>query len=293
MQERYYAPERPEAPLILVLEALSPYEHFVTWKYAEIQGKPRKLPYDPKTGHLASSTNPRTWGSLDQAQKALSTGRYNGLGFVFSEDDPFTGIDIDKCIVDNKLTPEAKELVTQMWSYTELSPSHTGLHILVEGSIPEAGKRKGNVEVYSSQRYFTLTTNHLKIAPDTIEFRQPQLTRLYTSLTALEAPRATCKPQEYQVYVSNDTVLEKAKNAPNGQLFAELYNGGITRFTSKSEADWELLLKLMYWTNDDVSQVRSLFLKSGLVDAKTLSPRAYSTYLDVTIDNILKKRKRL
>jgi len=166
-EQRYYAPEQQEAPADSMLETLRPFPQFVVWKYIIVDGKPKKPPFDPKTGRLASPTNPATWSSLAEAQKALRTGTYNGLGFVFSEDDPFTGIDIDHCVVDNHITPEAQELITDLWSYTELSPSHTGIHILVEGSISE-GRRKGNIEMYSTERYFTLTTNHLKLPPQSL-----------------------------------------------------------------------------------------------------------------------------
>ncbi len=221
-------------------------------------------------------------------QHALKTGTYNGLGFVFSDDDPFTGIDIDNCILNNCIAPAAEALITDLWSYTELSPSHTGVHILVAGTIPE-GRRKGNIEMYSKERYFTLTTHHLKGSPETIEERQHQLDNLYAQLTHQQPPR------EHSVYVQSqhdNAVLEKAEKAKNGASFTALYNGNTAGFRSKSEADFTLVLRLLYWTNDDIEQTKRLFKQSGLYDPeKTESPRGESTYLDVTISNALKKRR--
>ncbi|GAC1634483.1 MAG: hypothetical protein NVS4B11_36450 [Ktedonobacteraceae bacterium] len=134
-EQQYCTPEQQESPSDSILETLRPYPQFVVWKYTTVDGKSKKPPFDPKTGQLASPTNPATWSSLAEAQKALRTGTYNGLGFVFSEDDPFTGVDIDTCVVNGKLTLQAQELVSELWSYTELSPSHTGIHILVEGEV--------------------------------------------------------------------------------------------------------------------------------------------------------------
>ncbi len=287
-EQRHYAPEQQETSSHPILEALQPYPQFVVWKYSMVDGKPKKPPYSPATGHLASPTNPDTWSSLDQAMKALKTGKYNGLGFVFSEDDPFTGIDIDHCVLNNRINPEAQEVISELWSYTELSPSHTGLHILVEGTIPE-GRRRENIEMYATERYFTLTTNHLKGSPDTIEDRQKELDRLYEQLTPHQEPR------EHVVYertASDEAVLKRAIDEVKDALFIRLFNGDTTGFTSKSNADFTFILKLLYWCNDDVDQVRKLFLKSGLVDEKTLSRRGDSAYLDVSIDNALKKRNK-
>ena len=278
-----------------VLEDLQAYNHFVVWKKTP---ENKKIPFDPTSKSLARTDDPNTWGNLEQALTALKTGNYHGIGFVFSEDDPFTGIDIDHCVSKNQgtdssvpyiYTDEASKLMTDLWSYTELSPSKTGLHILVQGTIPE-GRRKHSVEVYTTARYFTITTNQVKGTPETIEARQPQLDQLYASLSPQQNRRQAAPHQEYQIFVSDETVLEKAYNAGNGEDLKSLYNGNIARFKSKSHADWQLVLWLLYYSNDDVAQVRRLFLQSGLVDEKTLSSRGDSTYLDVTIANALRKR---
>jgi putative DNA primase/helicase len=274
-----------------VLSELQPYPQFVVWKAVQVGEKIKKLPFSPITNQVASPTNPETWGSLANALVSLRTGNYNGIGFVFSANDPFTGIDIDHCVITGTLTDQATNLIQQLDSYTEYSPSRTGIHILVQGTIPE-GRRKNEIEMYSAGRYFTVTTNHVKGSPATIEQRQPQLSLLYASLTTNKARREVFKPQEYQLYVSDEAVLEKAKKARNGQSFTDLYEGNIAGFKSKSEADFTLILRLLFWTNDDIAQVRRLFLQSQLFDEKTLRPTKDSTYLDETIANALKKRQK-
>src|SRR5438876_553705 len=181
-----------------MLAELQAYPNFVTWVMTKDN---KKIPLNPTTHHAASTTNPHTWGTLDQAIDALRKGNATGIGFVFSEDDEFAGIDIDKCVLNNQLTPQARELVTELWSYSEISPSHTGLHIIVQGKVPE-GRRKNGIEVYSSGRYFTLTTNHLKGSPETIEDRQPELSSLYAKLSPEKHPERTVTLQEHQSYVS-------------------------------------------------------------------------------------------
>src|SRR5215218_5487071 len=57
----------------------------------------RKIPYDPKSGKPASSTDLTTWATFPEALEAYKTGRYDGIGFVFCSADPYTGVDLDKC----------------------------------------------------------------------------------------------------------------------------------------------------------------------------------------------------
>ena len=193
MREQEQSHNEVERFRAIVPEELQAYAHFVVWKYTEIAGKLKKPPINPKTGYLASSVNPNTWGTFAQALKAYQSGTYNGIGFTFAESDPFTGIDIDHCVLNDKLTPHASKLVTDFSSYTEHSPSGEGLHIIVEGSIPE-GKRKDTLEVYSAGRYFTITARRLEGTPATIENRQPQLDTLYTSLRTQEGIRQRYSP---------------------------------------------------------------------------------------------------
>lgn len=118
-----------------------------------------KRPINPHTGQLADVTDPTTWGSFDQACAAHDAGRGVGIGFVFTESDPFTGIDLD---VPQGEGPSAfqNEIYNRFPSYTETSPSGRGLHIIVKGRVPAAIKDSAErVEVYTSRRHFTVTGN--------------------------------------------------------------------------------------------------------------------------------------
>jgi putative DNA primase/helicase len=137
--------------------AMKSYRHWVCWRLEERDDKLTKIPYDPLTARHASSTDSRTWRSFDEAVAALEVGEYDGIGFVFSSGDPFTGIDLDKCRnpETGELEPWAAEIVAKSGSYAEASPSGTGVHIIVRGKAPN--KKRGRVEAYSSERYFTMT----------------------------------------------------------------------------------------------------------------------------------------
>jgi putative DNA primase/helicase len=84
------------------------------------------------------------------------------VGFVFSSGDPYTGIDLDNCVDKNgEIASWAFEIVRYFDSYTELSASASGLHIIVRGDIPN--RRNGGLEVYSSKRFFIMTGHIVEV----------------------------------------------------------------------------------------------------------------------------------
>src|SRR5438270_7464132 len=104
-EARYYAAYAEEFRAQFaegMLAELADLPQFVVWRQQVIDGKPKKPPYSPRFNRLADTSNPESWGSLDQALTALSTGHYNGIGFVFTENDPYAGIDLDHCVGNNR-----------------------------------------------------------------------------------------------------------------------------------------------------------------------------------------------
>src|SRR5437773_1534793 len=108
---------------------LQAYPQWVVWRYELINSQQKKPLYSPHTHRRASSINPRTWATYAEAQIALNNNRsshpYEGLGFVFSRDDPFCGIDLDHCRDPNTGIVEAwaQKIINIFSSYTEISPS--------------------------------------------------------------------------------------------------------------------------------------------------------------------------
>ena len=138
-------------------EELRQRRQWVVWKLEVRDGKPTKVPYIAGGSGKASSTDSLTWRSFEEAVQALETGRYNGIGFVFSSGDPFAGVDLDDCRdpETGELEEWAAKIVEAFGSYAEVSQSGTGVHIIVMGKAPN--KKRGKVEAYSSERYFTMT----------------------------------------------------------------------------------------------------------------------------------------
>ena len=162
--------------------------NWVPWRL-EDHGKPKldKVPYDAKTEKRAMPDDPETWSDFTTASDiadVLSGNDYNGIGFEFSN-SPFAGIDLDECrnIKTGEIDLWAKEAIAELNSYTEVSPSRTGVHIVVEGNLPPddtrdgQGRRAGHVEMYEGSRFLTVTGEHVAGTPTTINKRD--LTAFY------------------------------------------------------------------------------------------------------------------
>lgn len=152
------------------------------WKTIERDGNATKLPYQVG-GAMAKSNDANTWTTFERACSGVA--KYSGVGFVFSADDPFCGIDFDACrntktgLVDDW----AKEWIVKLNSYSEVSPSQTGVKVFVRAKLPfDSGKKaivnlsvagkSPAVEVYDKLRYFAVTGVRLAGVSPNIEDRQ-------------------------------------------------------------------------------------------------------------------------
>ncbi len=124
-----------------------------------------KMPWQALCFYPASSTNPDTWASFEEAVAAVEKGYYDGIGFVFN-DNGIVGIDLDDAIAHGCTSKLATEFLDVCHSYTEVSKSGTGLHIFVRGDIPFKGKNNlAGVEIYKTARFFIMTGDALMDYP--------------------------------------------------------------------------------------------------------------------------------
>jgi putative DNA primase/helicase len=138
---------------------LKTYHAWVPWKLARVGDDWTKHPYGVSTGRRASSTDSRTWSSFEEVLAAYEAGGYDGIGFVLSTGDPYCGVDLDGAVDQEtgEVTVWAQTVIEGLDGYTELSPSGTGIHIIVRGELPGSGNRKGPLEMYDKKRFFTIT----------------------------------------------------------------------------------------------------------------------------------------
>ena len=176
---------------------------WILWNYSWKPKKQKwdKPPFDPRTGRAGSSTDPSKRVSYEAVLTRYQAGGFDGIGFVFTEDDFFAGIDLDDCV--NPETGEiqvwARKIIGTVNSYTEKSPSQTGIKIFIRCKFPPGGREfkteEYKVEIYETGRYFTVTGHRLDWTPATIEHRQEQIDELHTRLTAAkEAKKAASQP---------------------------------------------------------------------------------------------------
>lgn len=131
--------------------------------------KTDKIPFDASSGNPASSTNPLTWSDYKTALKRVESGDFDYLGYVFSGD--YVGIDIDDGFRDGMITDMCVDIMQTAMSYTEISRSGRGVHIIVKGTLPFKGaNNRAGVEIYTSGRYFICTGD--SIAYDDISENQ-------------------------------------------------------------------------------------------------------------------------
>ena len=261
------------APAIqFIPAALRARPQWVLWHYEERGGKATKVPYSARNGRRASSTDKSTWATFEEALASSHDGNWDGVGFVFAPDDPFAGVDLDKCC--NPITGEvktwAREIVDALNSYTEVSPSGTGLKVFLKGNLPPGGRKRGDLEMYDRDRYFTVTGQHLEGTPLTIEERSQELAALHARIFGQPEPSRTDVTAKTgsAVDLSDDEILEKARTAKDGAKFKALMGGDWSGYPSQSEADSALCCRLAFWYDRDEARIDRLFRQSGLYRPK-------------------------
>ncbi len=252
--------------------------HWLGWRWETVDGRKTKAPYMIAAMRKhAKSTDPATWASFEAAARGIAA--FDGIGFAL-EGSGLAAIDLDHCrnAETGELTELARSEVERFQSYTEVTPSGTGLRIIVEGQLPE-GKGRVNraldVEVYDRGRYVTVTGDHLAATPTGIEPRQAELDAfLAERFSPLVPPVETGTPAPLQE--SDQELLVRAKSAANGGAFSALYAGQWQgRYPSHSEADLALCCHLAFWTRRDPSRMDALFRGSGLCRKKWTDRKDY------------------
>jgi primase-polymerase (primpol)-like protein len=216
----------------------------------------------------------------------------DGIGFVFTTADPFTGIDLDHCRTnEGDLEPWAAAIVERLHSLTEWSPSGEGLHILVKASLPEcAGRRTSGIEIYSSGRYFTITGDQLERTPGAIEERETEILDLVAALDKKSQRHVERYSPLSSVAPTDEELILRAQRARNGAKFQRLWVGDTSDYDDDhSRADAALCSLLAYYTNDEEARIDRLFRRSGLYRQKWDRPTAGSTYGSRTIQTVIRR----
>ncbi len=283
-------------------EALKKHPQWVGWKYIIRDGRDTKCPVNPKTLTAADSTDLATSGTFEQALAAYQSHSLAGVGLVFAETDDFAGVDLDNCREPKtgQLKPWGQRIVNLLNSYSEVSPSGCGVKVFLRARKPRGRCRKayedGEVEIYDSGRFFTVTGRRLDSVSSEVEERQAELAELYTEVfgepkpakQAQAAPPAAPTPASDGPALSDERILALARRSrKSGTKFSDLWAGSWEgHFGSQSEADSSVIFVLAFYTKD-AAQIDRLFRTSGLMRDKWDEKHGAKTYGQMTIDNAL------
>jgi putative DNA primase/helicase len=251
-------------------EILKERPNWVVWG---VRDAPPKSPFNPASLLLgrfspAKAGVRETWNTYDSAVDCVKRGLARGIGYEFDSGGLY-GVDLDHVIdADGTLTPEATEIVRLLDSYTEVSPSGSGLHSFVfapGADITRHRKQDGFTEIYSEGRYFTVTGNILG-GVSTIETRTAELQSVHDKYLLPETVRQTVSPPPITLPDAERerflrTGLERDK------VLQVLWSGQRSN-GNESADDQALMNKLAYWCNADPDAMTRAFLTSPYYQQK-------------------------
>lgn len=258
---------------------------WICWRLEDKGGKkPTKVPYSSQSGKPADVTNSLTWGSFEQAVSYAENNpnMVDGIGFVFTDNDPYAFIDFDapdeSIKEDHSVIMQRQiQLFNEFDSYAERSPSGNGLHIIVKGKIL-SGRRRSCIEIYSSERYATFTGDVYRDAP--IREHNELLNVLYTRMGE---GRANTTNYGYYADVpqteEDSQVIEQALAAVNGEKFEALLRGPWQDYyPSQSEADFAFVDIIAFYTQNR-DQIKRIFRNSQLGQRDKAKRDDYVAYM--------------
>lgn len=261
------------------MKTLREQKRWVVWNFEEVNGRKTKVPYTTTNRH-ASSTDPKTWTTYDVASKAAQF--FDGIGVIFTPDQKLLGIDIDHVLDDDKnivgeQSDQIKDLIKKCNTYTEYSPSGTGLHLylFIEEALPLTGGNKSAPwEIYTSGRFFTVTENSYHKKPK--EIRTVSLAEATDILAimgypwkgiAVDSKESTNLLGDAQSvsYFTDEQLLDRMFASSNGEKVRAVYAGSAEEYGDDlSRADMALLAHLAFWSRCDAPQMERIWLASEL-----------------------------
>lgn len=270
-------------------QELTKLNNWCVWKYQKRNGKLTKVPFNAETGEFAKSNDPNTWSSYETAINFTGA---DGVGFFF--EPPYLGIDIDNVEDDiyryrqgDKLDNIVSEFTEAFKTYTEVSPSGNGLHLIVKGKIPGERRRKGNIEMYDSGRFFTMTGNSIGKYKEVTEASPQLFEEIYNKYFPSTSNVIQHPSNNFQDNIHNLSemeVINEIYQSKQAKVFDDLMRGNYEQhYGSHSEADMALANILAFWCAKDYTQMDSIFRQSNLYRDKWDEKRKNSTYGEQTL----------
>lgn len=278
----------------MIPEELQKLQQWVCWQGIPDPSRPgkiKKIPINPRTGGNAQSNNPSTWTDYDTALAASK--QYSGLGLMFA--NGYFGIDIDGVEQEIKAYKAGDndnivaEFIYTLESYAEYSQSGKGIHIICRGTLPEGGRRRGNVEMYQEGRFFIMTGNVAAEYGDILDCTETVKPLYAKYIGRNEQGSRDNAAASTPIDLDDEEIIEAATRSKQGAGFKALFDGlwqGL--YTNQSDADLAFCNMLAFWFGRDKHRMDAVFRRSGLMrdkwDRRTSGDK---TYGDLTLNKAI------
>ena len=276
--------------------------NWCVWRLETVGGRETKIPYNARTGEKAKSNDRATWCTFAEAARALSGGRYKGVGFMLS-DSPYVCVDLDACLDGGEREAWARGIVAALDSYTEVSQSGRGLHIFGRAHV-ERGRRNDRIEVYPDKRFIAMTgvlyeergtlsdmqggidsmmaahfpadrrDNYPKMSKTPHEGTSPQAGKPPQAQTVAQGA-AAAQGETPRRSPRVEAVIAHLRKGDNAEAFAALFDRGDTsHYGSGSEADIALANMIAFAADGDARLMEQVFTASALGKREKWQSRA-------------------
>lgn len=288
-----------EVNALEIPEELKELPQWVLWRaeWDNKQQEYKKVPYS-FSGYRASSTNKDTWTIFDAIYNLYEeNNRYDGIGFMLSNNDKYIVLDIDNAIDENGQINSDLALEMTELTYCEMSPSGTGLHCFFKGELPSERKKKRSdldIELYDNARFMTVTGE--PVGQSEICEEQEILNNLVERFFKEEQNFETTLTYDpnHKSELSDDEVIDLMLNSKQKDKISDLLKGNYEKhFNSPSEAVQSLLHYLAFYTNKDRQQMESIFLNYNNLTDKWDSKRGNTTWGQLELDKAINNQSEV
>lgn len=259
-----------------VPEELKSKKQWVCYKAKPRGNKITKEPVNPISGYPNDANNEENWLLFEEALHYVGNEKITGIGFVFTNEDDYVGIDIDACVDENGRFNQIANEVLKLFvgkAYAEYSPSGKGIHLIVKGqkSSQRSKNKKLGLEVYSDKRYFTVTGNTIE-GYNEIHWCSNEVNVICNKFLEKEENK-----QQMTLLVEGETyyeptteeIIEVMFTKRNGGRLKSLYEGDWeSYYHSQSEADLAFCNALAFYTQKNPAKMDDIFRHSGLFRKK-------------------------
>jgi primase-polymerase (primpol)-like protein len=240
-------------------------ETWVVWRKGKVDpktGKPKKPPFcATDLRRHGSSTNPETWSTFEQAVAVVEAGKADGIGFALAP--PYVGVDLDEEMSE----ADRYAIALALNSYTEMSVSGTGLHVILRATL-NGGRHPTGIGVFQEGRLWYCSGKHVHGTPWEIAERQAELDAVLAEFVPAvrdipnDAP--TTSSTGRTVDLDDRELLERMFASKSGEKIRGLWGGDWSAYESQSQADQALCDYLAFWTDRDAGRMETMFRDSGL-----------------------------